>query len=478
MLSPGQGGTGGAFPMMPRMTLLAPRPGFRPSGWQRFFFVLYLLAFFVSVVLGNAGFAFCYAILTLFFLLNTTDLDLFAPMSMVAQAFGIYFLLPLALIDERDPATLAYIACTLFLSLLIYLVLPRLNFGLGRRIGGGLIMRGSFLRTIIVMQVAGGVAFLISTRLAGFSNPLQVFVQPVKYRFFMMVGGMTYFTELIEFLMMAPALVIAVAFYMKKVSRRTCATVVATAAFYGVATGARGTVIMLLLEILLIRHVLFRRIKAGLVLFMACIVVPFVAIAGMYRTLQYEDRSGVLQAVWENLSVEDIVKAAFSRLDAAEMFNEFMVAEHHQEPKWGMSYLDAVAEVVPRSLWKDKPLLPNPEMTRIVGHNDPNLDISFDFGIFGETFLNFAWVGMLVGGLIIAIAGSLMQSVYDYAVSSRSPLAIITVAILCTVPLGLVVSGLVETSIVAIFSLLKILVLRKVFFRRLSASNVRARAAI
>ncbi len=465
---PGPADNGARSPLSAglRIMLFAAGPGGRPRGWQRFFLAIYLCACLVSVMLGNIGFALCYAVLSLFFMLNSTDLDILAPMSMVTQAFGIYFLLPLALIDDRDPATLTYIACTLIATLALYLLMPRLNFGIGRRLGKSLVFRKSFLRTTVVMQIAGGVGFLISTWLAGFSNPFMVFADPIQYRFFMMVGGMTYFTELLGFLITMPAIVITVAYYMKETSRAVFVTVVAVAALYGLATGARGSVILLVIQIFLIRHILYKRIGARLVILLVCIVVPFIAISGQYRQLKYTSANGSLQAVLSHLTFQDAVNAAFSRMDAADMFNEFMVAERYHDPKLGMSYIEIVAEAIPRSFWKDKPRLPNPEMTRIIGRNDPYLDIAFDFGIFGETFLNFSWFGIIVGGVIVAIIGGLMQCIYDYAVSERSPVVILWVAVLCTVPLALVVSGLVEVLITAGLSILQVLVVRKLFFHR------------
>ena len=475
---PGESGARSPLPAGPGIMLFAARPSGRPREWQRFFLAIYVCACLVSVILGNIEFALCYAVLSMFFMLNSTDLDILAPMSMVTQAFGIYFLLPLALIDDRDPATLPYIACTLIAVLALYLLMPRLNFGLGWRLGRSLVFRKSFLRTTVVMQITGGIGFLISTRLAGFSNPFMVFADPIQYRFFMMVGGMTYFTEFLGFLIMMPAIVITVAYYMKEVSRAVFLTVVAAAALYGLATGARGSLILLVIQIFLIRHILYRRIGARLVLLLICVVVPFVAISGQYRQLKYTSANGSLQTVLSQLTIQDAVKLAFSRMDAAEMFNEFMVAERYHDPKLGMSYIEIVAEAIPRSFWKDKPRLPNPEMTRIIGRNDPYLDIAFDFGIFGETFLNFSWFGVIVGGAIVAIVGGSMQCIYDYAVSERSPVVILWVAVLCTVPLALVVSGLVEVSITAGLSILKVLAVRKLFFYRLPSPLSKASSAL
>jgi hypothetical protein len=448
------------------MPVFARRPGFRPGGWQRFFGFIYACGCVLFLILGNFGFALCYAVLTFLFLLGSTDLDIFAPMSMVAQAFGIYFLVPLAFIKNRDPDTLLYISATLITAVVIYLLLPRLDFGIARRIDGQRAFRSSFGRTATLMECAGYTGFIGSTWMAGFHNPLMVFSDPIRYRFFMMVGGMTYVAEALQFLIMIPAVVLTVAYYERKASRLAFACSFGGAALYGLATGARGSVIMLLIQLLFIRHILHRKLGARLVLVFLLIVVPFVAISGEYRVLKYESQRNVMQSVIANISVADMAAMAFSRLDAAAMFNSFMIAERRKDPKLGMSYVEIIVDAVPRSVWNTKPRLPNPEMTRIVGQENPDLDIAFDFGIFGETFLNFAWLGVLVGGTIVAVVGSSMQCIYDDAVAKKSPIVIVFMAVMCTMPLALVVSGLVETIIAASFSIVKVLLVRKLFFRR------------
>lgn len=454
---------------LPPMMMFVKRPTKSFSGWQRLFLIVYFAIGIVFFILGDFGLSACYALLGFFFSLNNIDLDLFAPMSMIAHGFGIYFLLPLSFVEDRSPMTLAYIFCTLIVSLVLYLTIPRLNFGISRRLGEGLILRKSSLRTIRLMQIVGLVGFFISTRLAGYSNPFSVFAEPLQYRFFMMIGGMTYFAELLNFFIVLPSIVVAVAYYLKKASCAMFLTTICLAAAYSLATGARGNLITLVLQLLLVRQMLYRRVKCLFVLFLGCVIIPFIAISGQYRSLKYIDENVSLQDVVSQITFQDAVKLAFSRFDAARMFDEFMKIDCDKEPKMGMSYAEMFIQVVPRTFWADKPRMPNPEMTRIIGRDDSDLDIAFDFGIFGETFLNFSWCGIFFGGIIIAVIGGSFQCMYDYAVSKRNPLIIISISLLCFFPLGLVVSGLAQVSLLCAFVIFKVLVLRKLFFYKPSA---------
>jgi hypothetical protein len=440
--------------------------------WQIFFFIAYGALAWIFAVYGKFGLALGYLALSLFFALPIIDLDLFSPVALMAHAFGIYFFLPLAFADSYLSATLLFIVGTLIASLMLYLCLPKLNFGQARWIGKAQYPRTTLITTAISMQLVGYIGFIISTRLAGFSNPLAVLSDSVKYRFFMMVGGMTYVTELLGFLIITPAIIVAVAFYLHLVSKKIFLSITLAALFYGLATGSRGALIGIVIQILFVRHILHRRVGISLVLLLMLIVIPFIAIAGQYRMLKYANESGTLENVVSELDMQDIVKLAFSRLDASRMFNELMAA-YDEGPQFGISYVELPLQVVPRAFWPDKPMLPNPEMTRIIGRDDPYLDIAFDFGIFGETYINFGWLGILIGSLIIVVISGSMEIVYEAAKNQRNPVCIITCAFLLLIPCEVVVAGLDEIIIIGSFEVVKILMLRKLFFTATKSKAIR-----
>lgn len=434
--------------------------------WQMVFLFIYCVltaCFFFS---GHFVLVVSYFVLSIFFCLGAVDLDAFAPASLMAAAFGLYFLLPLAFLPDRVQLTLLYIAGTLLVSVISYLSLPRLNFGISRWLGENAQLRSDVTRVAARLQILGCLCFFLSVRLAGYSNPLGVFSSPLKYRFFMMVQGMTYFRVVIGFLIFTPVIVVAVGRYLNIASRRALIATSLVGLIYGLATGARGPAVFLIAQILMVRHLLHKELTLKLVLFMACVFLPFVAIAGQYRMLEYANRSGALNEVLSTINTEDILELVANRIDASRMFNDLMIRFNSDDVIWGESYYSFPLQVIPRAFWPGKPRLPNPEMTRIVGKNDPYLDISFDFGIFGEALLNFGWIGVLAGGLIIIAVVGPMQCLYEYAKTQRNAFCIVASALLFFAPFELVVSGLDQTLISLCFGMVEIALLRYLFFPR------------
>jgi len=434
--------------------------------WQKIFLALYGFLTVVCLATGNFAFALAYLAITLFFALPTIDLDLFAPAALMVHAFGLYFLPPLALLRDHRQETVWYITGTLICTLVLYVLLPRLNFGQAKWLGEKRHLRKTFRRTCIVMVVLGYIGFIASTRLAGYSSPLGVFTNPIDYRFFMLAKGMTYVSELLGFLITTPAIATALAYYMGFISRTTFAGMTLVAIFYNLATGSRGAVIFIVVMILIIRHIFHKQVAATIVLVTACIAIPFVAIAGEYRMVKYTEESGTLSSILSKLTVEDVLELAASRMDAAAMFDELMHVYHGDDPHLGMSYLAIPIQVIPRGFWPTKPRLPNPEMTRIIGRDDPYLDIAFDFGIFGETYINFLWFGMLGGALIVVCIVGPLQFIFEYAKAKRDPLCTLACCLLFLVPIEIVVSGLAQVIATGSFSVIQVLAARSLFFKK------------
>lgn len=463
-------------PVTPGATRSGPAPAIGPpllfSGnrgggdrrWQYVFLTVYSTLAVVFLALGDLVFAASYLVILLFFSLKTTDLDLFAPASLMAHAFGLYILLPLAFNRERVGATALYIFGTLSGAILLYLAMPRLNFGQARWLGKFGRIREGFQRKCAAMLLLGGVGFIASTFLAGFSDPLDVFADPVKYRFFMMAKGMTYFTQLLNFLIISPPLITALAFYTGRTSRRTLWVTAFASALYGLATGSRGMLVGLLLAILIIRHLLRRPVSVGSVLVISCVVIPFISISGEYRMLKYEHETAAASEALTSLSVAEILNLAASRLDASRMFNELVIDYHGRAPHLGLSYVELPIQVIPRAFWPSKPRLPNPEMTRIIGRDDPYLDVAFDFGIFGETYINFLWTGMIAGAVIVALFVGFMQPFFEDSKRRRSPVCVLACALFFFFPAEVVISGLAQVLVSGALSALQVLVLRSIFF--------------
>jgi hypothetical protein len=440
------------------------------SEWRIPFFGFYTAIAITFMSLGRVGFAYGFLLTGLVFLSRVVYLDIVAPFTIALHVFALYFLLVMAFNEELLPSTLVYVLITFTIFILMYFLFPRMNLKFFCRFSSNYFLRTKILTRIAVMQSLGFMLFLISTRLAGFSTPIGVFSEPLQYRFFMMVGGMTYISTLIGFLLFYPVIILTYAYYSGRLGAKPLLVSLLPAALYALACGARGAIIIMAIQILLIRHLLGRKLKVKVVMALAVIAIPYVAIMGEYRMIKYAEESGTLETVIHNLEIKDIVKLTVSRFDASQMFNELMERRRVIEPHYGLSYLEIPIYAIPRSIWPTKPRMPNPEMTRIIDRDDPYLDIAFDFGIFGEVLLNFSWFGAIVGAAILAVGIGIMQSNYERAMKDKLGIDILWCAIFVFLPFTMVVSGLAETIVSFLMSSVNVLVMRMIFFKKITTA--------
>jgi hypothetical protein len=89
----------------------------------------------------------------------------------------------------------------------------------------------------------------------------------------------------------------------------------------------------------------------------------------------------------------------------------------------GTSYGYVVPQAVPRQLWRSKPI--DPTLTTVAQYTDPQQGRSMP--LWGEMYLNFGIVGVLLGMLIIGYGYGFL--IYRWSLS-RSPLLDVTVALL------------------------------------------------
>jgi hypothetical protein len=450
--------------------LTCPRilaPGFPlNSRWREFSVLLYGVGALGFLGLGKAWFFAAYLILAAFLCTRSFYFDVFSPGLLAVHAFGIYFLAVMAFNKELTTAALAYVVVTLLLYVVISLGMPKLGLSAIRELTSGFALKRSIRYRAIAMQVTGMAIFAAMVRLAGFSSPIEIFSAPLQYRFFMMTGGMTYVKLAMDFLILAPVLIVTIAYYLHGAGRMLWWTCSCIAMFYALCTGERSAPIILIVQLLIIRHLFGKRLSTRLVLSLAFLVIPFVAVMGEYRMVRYAQASGALDTVVHNMDPLDMLRLSLERLDASIRFNELMRVYKGEPLRLGLSYLSLPVQVFPRALWKEKPRIPNPEMTRIIGRDDPNLDIAFDFGIFGETLINFWWAGVLLAAVIAAVAIGVLQAAYERVALTEDPVGILWCALFWMTPVSLIVSGLVQATIFFSFGLLALIALREIFFIR------------
>lgn len=427
---------------------------------------LYAALAVAFLVVGRVEYALAYLMIVGLFCVTSIGVDWFTPITIAAHTFGLYFLAVMAFQNDILPPTLHYVVLTLALFAAGYLLTPTLEYKYVHRMTSNIILREDVLGKALLMLAIGVVLFLISTKMAGFSNPLQVFSAPLQYRFYMMIGGMSYLRIVIDICVNAPVLIVAITYYKGNVPLRWFVLFCAAGVLYGLASGSRGNLIILICEVLIFRHILRRRLSAAMTFAMIALAIPFIAIMGEYRNVKSINSNISISAVVRTLDLKDMVTLTLARFDAAHMFNELMTRDYAIPTSMGRYYAEIPLQAIPRSWWSSKPYMPNPAMTRITGYNDGMTDVAFDFGIFGETFINFKWFGCFFGAVMLVGIIGLLQSFSERALQKREVLNIVICALCWLVPYEVIVAGVVETSVTTASTLIYLVVIRFAFMRR------------
>lgn len=425
---------------------------------------LYLILSIATLSSGKLAIAFGFATLAALVLFSRGRFDPFSPIALVSHMFGIYFLAVMAFADVQQKTAL-YVVATIVLFVLVYLSLPVIYSRLVDKLTADLRLRRCVRAKVLTLQFIGFALFLLTIRLAGFGGIIEVLGAPLQYRFFMMQRGMTYLTLFLHLLILFPVLVLWCSYYAKRISWKTPVFSLALALLYAICTGERGTVIFLVAQIVIIRHFLYRRLSFKLAVAAILIFVPLIAIWGQWRMLAY---SGDGADSLSSLTVSDFVSLTASRADAIYRFDE-LVEKYDLEsrtPHWGLSYVALPIQAIPRSFWPNKPRMPNVEMTSIIGRDDPYLDIAFDFGIFGEAFINFLWAGPPFIAMLLYLFVSPLQDIYD---RPGNHFRVLLYVIIWFFPAAIIISGLAQTLIFVLVAIGTLFILRIFFFVKTSA---------
>ena len=374
---------------------------------------------------------------------HASKFELLSPPATAAAIFVWYFFVVFAGSDRILDVTLWYVLGSLitagivaFTAIAIYRPALLQTTRVTRR----------SVTSYLVAQALGILLFVLLAKMGGFGSPLATFSNPLKFRAFLSGGGVTYFKLLADFLILMPVRMIA----LSDVRRLPwfLAGSLGVALAYTLATGSRGATVFLLLDLLLIAHLRRIRISILTVLFVVLVCIPFIVIYGEYRVAAQFSRGNndkIIRFV-ENMKFQDISRLTLRRIDAPFYFNLLMGSSGADDRQnWGASYLLLPLQVVPRSMWPGKPYMPNSELSARFVQSD--MKVTFDFSIFGETFLGFGRAGWLVAGIIVAVCVVYSFSVYEIAYRTRAPAAILLAVSLWYAPAFVIIAGAVPAMI-------------------------------
>lgn len=458
--------------------------------WECLFTVLYFCLGIASLVrmatsgdlipglaaLGNFGIGGSFMALGRYW--RQYSLDLFSPISIALNTFGIYFLLVMSLAPDTTVAAMLFVVLTLLLCIGILISIPRIH--LPRALSALALLRSirspMLIYRLLAAQAFGLLLFVAMSRVAGFASPVDVLLDPYSFREATSGQGMLYVKSVMDLFILGPVELLFIV-WITESKRKLGLLLLLMASFglvYTLASGSRALTVYFLVSFLIALHL---RGKGLPVIWtaLACIVsIPFVAIMGEWRSMaMYQRVSGAdLLTMWKDLSWTKMFELFLRRFDAPHYFNLLMMhfQYYFDEPRYGLSYLEAFVQPIPRALWPDKPMLPNTQLSILFKGFNYGFPVTFDFGVFGEAFLNFGWGGVLFDAVVLAVIIKVFQALYEIAVSGEFEGSVLWVIVMWTLPMSCITSGFVYTGTLFFLSLLGYLTLWLFFLTGRGAS--------
>lgn len=186
--------------------------------------------------------------------------------------------------------------------------------------------------------------------------------------------------------------------------------------------GSRLSVILLIIQILFAFFYLKERIsrkfmvRTGLVLFTLVLSLSFFGF--MRVRINYPDKD--LLSEFAEVYVEKItynIVANFGKYENIVWMNDNLDA---WEPLYGKTFAAGFTNVVPRKLWKNKPLGGGPALRNWVHPGSYDLDAknsinitSYTTGFPTESYMNFHFLGFIIGPFILAFFLALLKNMLD-----------------------------------------------------------------
>jgi hypothetical protein len=396
----------------------------------------------------------------------------FSPIALCSLTFIFYFFMVLGVNPDADPLADLYIICT-FILVWIFQVSwwpwaqKIMRFGAHPRYG---VKTGAAL--LIMFSITGWIGLMIAAWAGGVGSLWQVYADPLQMRTFMSRGGMGYFKLICDFMVFMPPTIATIKRYAEGNRLWYLSLLIVSAALYSLASGSRGATVGLAINLLLIRHLLGKPIRPLILLIIGLLVIPFVAVMGVIRNnpVLYAMNTASVLRIIATLGPEKLVMIFLERLDASYYFNLLMQRRGTIDINYGSSYLMWPLQVIPRALWHNKPLLPSTYLTyRLV--TGPESNSTFDFSIFGESYLNFGFMGIISGAIAVVGFTTYMQRRYDRLVKSRDAVDVLFFSMMWLLVIYLVVNGVFGTTTAACIQLVQFWVARRIFFRRLSGTS-------
>lgn len=189
-------------------------------------------------------------------------------------------------------------------------------------------------------------------------------------------------------------------------------SIILTTALVYLATGSRSFVVNALAMSLIVSYAKNGRMHYGKILFAGLALLIFLGVGAEYRKAQRGVSS--VSDVQLSVGLGESMRSALSELGhrTVGFSGELGIlgrVPSERDYLFGSTYLSFIAAPVPRALWEDKPRGGGFETASYIFERD---DLAIPPGNVGELYLNFGYVGVVVGMFVVGVLLSSFHSAY------------------------------------------------------------------
>ncbi len=410
--------------------------------------------------------------------------DLLYPLNVAINTFGLYFGLSLLLTSDITVETVSYLLFFLISTLFSVFIFSRTKFlAFLRRFNFKFehysLHKSKILRYRIIIILPACIALFCFLALSAGMTPLEVISKQWEFRLFSNRNGVSYITLVMNFFLFSSVIItfLGLANSTKKNILDIILFLISTLVFtyISLASGVRALLIFGVFSFLICTHIMKKNINNTTMIAFTVIMFPVLYVLGETRAAGVNNGSLSLDDVSKILLNTDygaIISAVVDRLDALKNFNLLLKWTHESpnniEFQFGLTYILAPLQAVPRNLWSEKPLLPAEYLTHIIIPNATNYTL--DFSVLGEAYLNFSWLGCPLIGSICGIFLVILTKLYLKAILVKNELSAIYVTLSWIFPMATFTTGLVPIFILTLTSILLFYLYIKIYFKKIICS--------
>lgn len=287
-----------------------------------------------------------------------------------------------------------------------------------------------FIYTIIAIPLC----IIIYLKMLGTSNLSIIFSNLLNNRMLFQNSGGLYVQTLILTLLKISVYVLFI-FILEK-EKFSCKKILFIISFLvlliiTLSLGGRGEIIFPIIALLFIYERVRHKVSLKKMLVLGILIVVFSGWYGMLR-----DGENL-----EKTNISDNINNVLNRY--VQLDNLIRLASNPIDYKFGQSFVDFVLSPIPRSILPNKSYPFNSQMTQIYLPEQAERKIVSDFTAVGELYLNFGYIGILIGGILF---GAVLNYVIYIYMNDKSRFFLILYPFLMLKPMSILYGGMINSN--------------------------------